>query len=203
MEISIDTLRNGERYEDGFRLASRMIVKKGLELDHVTHLQRYDRTVAMRQETKVDGELYYRVDYARPEPEFVTSCLNTAVDFVIDYLNQGEHGYEAGDTLSIWCNQAARGATVLAVIDDEIMVEGEMPGTTAAYGRGRWRREAEPTTFLVKFNVRFGMRRGRKNYSYNAVPKKWLRAIDKQSGDWIGMGQRMREPLSLTEALAR
>jgi hypothetical protein len=189
-EYNIDTLRVGDSYE--FNLATRGTVRGALERDHVTHLQRYERTVAMRKTANLndDGnDWFYTLDFNDRTCQQFT-CLNTAMDAVIEYLNQGEHDYEAGDSIAVWCNQAQRDATVLAVIGREIVVEVEMPNGTS---------------FLVRYEVGYGARRNALNYSYNSVPKKWLRAINLQSGGWIGMGQGMApgRPLSLDTAMAR
>jgi hypothetical protein len=193
-EYNIDRLRRCNT--DQFELCSRRIAKGALETDHVTHLQRFCRTVAMRK-TVTNVARYGQTDEVRYTLDFSNrTCeqfdnLNRAIDRVVDYLNQGEHNYEAGDCLSDWCNQASRTATVLAVLGEEILIEVEMPGTTAVYGRHGPR----ATSFIVQYNVRLGERRDRKSISYNACPKRWLAEMRKNGMDWIGMGQRMIEPL--------
>lgn len=85
--------------------------------------------------------------------------------------------FEANDGLTVYVNQAEREATVLAVIDDEILIEYEMPAGTSA---------------LLKFNVSPGGElRNQVNYSYHKVPQKWTMAIlEAGMTNWIGRGQR-------------
>lgn len=197
---NIDALRN----EDGtYNLCTRRIASGALETPHVTHLQRADRIVAMRR-TEVssrDDKVLYTLDFSnRICQQF--KDLSSAIDAVMDWLNDGEHGYEAGQVMRVHCNQAWREATVLAVIGDEILVEGEMPGTTSSWGSAaRGTRHNRETTFLRRYNVALGDLRGMRSISYNSCPKKWLAAIDSQHGEWIGFGQRMTKPLSLSAAL--
>ena len=83
----------------------------------------------------------------------------------------------------------------------EILVEGEMPGTTSKYGRGRSYHAPQPTTFLRIIEVGLGEFRNERSVSYNVVPKKWLAEMRAQDMDWIGMGQRMIKPLPFPRTL--
>lgn len=190
---NIDRLRNSN---GTFDLCSRRIASGALETEHVTHLQRDGRTVAMRRSV-TDGKVLYTLDYSNRICQQFTS-LSKAIDAVIDWLNQGKHSYRCGQWLSVWCNQANREAQIKAVIGSQIIVEVEMPGTTSSWGN-----HVRATTFLCTYDVALGDLRNKRSISYTSCPKKWLQAIDEQSGDWIGMGQRMVRPLSLDEALNR
>ena len=118
--------------------ARRSDIRGALETPHVTHLSRYGRTVAMRRydECTKSGRVEYLATTDGGEETLFTS-LEKATDFIIDYLNQGEHGWEAGDHCKVWANQAHRDATCLAVIGTEILVEYQMPGTTGQWGYNR------------------------------------------------------------------
>jgi hypothetical protein len=194
-KYNIDALRR----EDGtYALADRRLVSGALRTEHVTHLQRDHRTVAMRrsvipadtsQRFERPDKVLYTVDYSnRICQQF--DRLEQAIDAVMDWLNQGEHEYAANDFLRVHCNQAWREATVLAVLGDTILIEGEMPGTTS-------RRE---TTFLRTYNVALGDLRGMRSVNYNTVPRKWINEMRAQDMDWIGMGQRMTQPLPFPRA---
>ena len=91
------------------------------------------------------------------------------------------------DTMRVWCNQAKRDATIIAKIDDQVLLEVEMPGTTSKWAG----HPAQPTSFLAQYTVSGRELINKRNVSYNAVPKRWLAAI-REAGttDWIGMGQR-------------
>lgn len=180
--MDVDTLIK----EDGtFRLCKLHDATMALSAEYVTHLSRTDdgvtRVVGMRK-SFVHGEGYrYTVEFASTAWRWINTIntygsLGPARDDVVAFLNWGAHEYRANDAITYWSNQAHREATVLAVIEDEIILEYEMPAGTSA---------------LVKCNVRYGDLRGRTNYSYNAVPRKWLMAIlGADMTNWIGMGQR-------------
>ena len=91
--------------------------------------------------------------------------------------NENENPWQPNDSMSVFVNQAERDAYVLAVIGDDILIEYEMPAGTSA---------------LVQYAVVEGkVSWPSRNYSYNAVPKRWLKPIrDANMTNWIGMGQR-------------
>jgi hypothetical protein len=93
---------------------------------------------------------------------------------------QNTNPYGTNDSMEVWSNQALRAATVLAVDDDLILVEYEMP-------RG--------STALLQYRVKGGQLREMKNINYNTCPKHWLANMRANDMDWIGMGQRMTKPL--------
>ena len=104
--------------------------------------------------------------------------------------------YKANDYIAVYCNQAYREGYVLATIGDEMIVEFEMPGTAGRWGynrrTGQYRHDAAPTSALRVVQTIGRVEVGTyKPYSYNSVPKKWLKAI-REAGmtQWIGMGQR-------------
>jgi hypothetical protein len=71
-------------------------------------------------------------------------------------------------------NQGTRPASIIAVLDDEALLEYEMPrGTTALWIIPRNRMDAPRL----------------RNVSYKACPKKWLRAIEESGIPWTGNGQ--------------
>jgi len=220
-KYNIDLYRM-EPAEDGtidYYTARRADVKGALETGHVTHLSRYGRTVAMRKYTKAarryewaDGRggfagdtsperVTYSLDIERVET--IHTSLNEAIDIVIDYLNNGQVTWEAGDCCSVFSNQASRSATCLAVIGTEVLVEYEMPGTTSQWGynrrTGEYRHPANPTSALRIFDARFGDRREDRSVPHRNLQRKWIDAIHEQGTDqyWIGMGQRMLEPFPL------
>jgi hypothetical protein len=201
-----------------FRLANRHEVRKALELEHVTHLQRYDRTVAMRRSVipaekakpgyrQRPDKVLYTVTFAASHIDQQVSSLEKAVDIVMDFLNQGEHEYAEHDSLEVWCNQGKREATVLAVLGSDILIEVEMPGTTSQWGynrrTGQYRHPARPTTFLCVYNAGLGDLRTKRNISYTKVPKKWLAEMRSNNMDWIGNGQRANEPVPFPRTLSQ
>ncbi|HDZ37787.1 MAG TPA: hypothetical protein ENH62_05820 [Marinobacter sp.] len=174
--MDIGTLRK----EDGsYRVCRRFDASAALSTEHVTHLSRMvdgkPRTVAMRKSIIHGAGYNYTVDFDSIASNTYGN-LRQACDDVVNYLNQGAHDYQPNDAITYWSNRARRDATVLAVIDDEALIEYKMP-----YG----------TSALIKCNVRFGDLRMRTNYSYHKVPRKWLLAIlEADMTNWIGMGRR-------------
>lgn len=85
--------------------------------------------------------------------------------------------YEAGDNIEVTRNQGRREATVLAVIDDEILIEYTMPkGTTA-----------------LSITTHEAVEKDRPEYkavSYRSVPTRWLKAIVEAGVEWTGYDQR-------------
>ncbi len=119
---------------------------------------------------------FYTLDFSDRTCEQVTN-LDKAIDLVVDYLNQGEHGWEADDFTQVYVNQAERDATVLAVRGSKVLIEYEMP-------RG--------TTAMLVMDGRFGDLRGRSNVAYSTIPQYWIDAMHKAGTEWRGFGQRRR-----------
>ena len=92
--------------------------------------------------------------------------------------------YTADDFMTVWVNQAPRDANVLAVIDDQILIEYAMPAGTSA---------------LLQYTIVGGRRRKMRNVNYNTCPKRWINAIHAAGNDWLGCGQRMATALPLPE----
>ena len=82
--------------------------------------------------------------------------------------------YKAGDRLFIWSNQGERGAWVLGTLEDQIIVEYEMPSGTTALN-----------ILQNAVDVKFV-----KSVSYKSCPKKWIQAIRDGVGSWEGICQR-------------
>lgn len=89
-------------------------------------------------------------------------------EFVEEFL------WEPLDHLEVYVNQGKRAAVVLAVVDNEALIEYEMPaGTTALWIIDR----GQPYP---------GCKR---NVSYKNCPQKWLDAIREAGTEWIGNHQ--------------
>ena len=90
--------------------------------------------------------------------------------------------YEAGDQIEVTRNQGKREAVVLAVIDDEVLIEYTMPkGTTA-----------------LNFTTCAAIENDQENYkavSYRNVPVKWLKAIVEEGLEWVGYDQRNHQTI--------
>ena len=85
-----------------------------------------------------------------------------------------EFQFEPGDRTEVNVNQGKRPATVLAVIDNEALLEYRMPsGTTALW--------------VVPRDCPWPGCKQR--YSHKSLPKKWLAAIEEAGQTWIGNGQ--------------
>ena len=81
------------------------------------------------------------------------------------------------DQLTIHANQGDRDAYVLAVIEDEALIEYDMPkGSTAMW-------------VIDAYNPEPGCKR---NIAYRSCPKKWLDAMEEAGTQWEGRGQGMR-----------
>ena len=82
---------------------------------------------------------------------------------------------QTNDSLEVYINQGRRPAFVLAVLDDMALIEYEMPrGTT--------------TLRLIPTD---GNLIASKNLSYNAVPRRWLKAIVANNLEWVGNPQQV------------
>ena len=84
--------------------------------------------------------------------------------------------YEAGDRIYIWVNQGERGAWVLGTLEDQIIVEYEMPSGTTAL------RILQNADYVNEH--KFG-----KGVGYKSCPKKWIQAIRDGVGGWEGVSQ--------------
>lgn len=115
------------------------------------------------------------------------SCANQVRADMLDYhkmlstLRAKENAFyhaddnlmQPGQDLQVWVNQGMRDAIVLGVIEDEMIVEYEMPaGTTAMLVMPR------------DFSRNWG-----RSVSYSRCPKKWLKAIFHGTGWWTGRSQ--------------
>lgn len=222
--MSIDTLR---KEGGGYRPASYRDIKRAIECGHTEHLQREGRTVAIRPYTDkglhsgdrkerkaITVDFYdsrtdapedrdkYSVDYV------LTFSLIGAISDIFKYLNGSlDTSWTAGDNIEVWANQAEREGCVLATIDDEIIVEYEMPGTTSQWGynrrTGQYRHPAVPTSALrIVQTIGWEMVGGYTAVSYKRVPRKWLSAI-RASGhtEWLGMGQRSIKRIPFPDAV--
>ena len=82
--------------------------------------------------------------------------------------------YKSGQRISIWVNQGERDAWVLCTLEDQIIVEYEMPSGTTALN-----------ILQNAVDVKFV-----KSVSYKSCPKKWIQAIRDGVGSWEGICQR-------------
>ena len=223
-KYNIDALKN----DDGsFRHASYAIIKGAAKCGHTAHLETEHGVVAFRPfKVKTKGpkrflpantvgdhlENRWRLDFYGPYQDDIANRDSENAEFgygegidlirwAFEHLNGSmDTWYEPGDGIDVWANQAEREGYVLATIGDKVMLEYEMPGTTAKYAH----HPAQPTSALRVITT-IGLEEvgGYTAYSYNNVPKPWLRAI-KAAGmtDWIGMGQRSIERIPFpTEAI--
>lgn len=84
----------------------------------------------------------------------------------------------------IWVNQGWRHATVLAILDDEALIEYEMPN-----GSSSLRIVPLKSDLDGAIEMQHGMRAWR-NVSYWCVPLKWLRRMVETGETWIGAPQQ-------------
>lgn len=211
--MSIDTLK---RPDGSYRPADYRDIARAIDCGHTEHLQREGRTVAIRPYTDkgihnddrkerkaVTVDCYdHRTKDPKHRDDFSVDYILTfsrvdAISDIFKYLNGNlDTHWAAGDSISVWANQAEREGCVLATLGDEIILEYEMPGTTSQWGynrrTGQYRHPAEPSSALrVVQTIGLEMVGGYTAVSYNRVPRKWLDAI-RASGhtEWLGMGQR-------------
>lgn len=120
----------------------------------------------------IDGYQFY-ADFAPVTEDWMVQVLGRGlVDRAIRELEP--QTYEAGDSLEVFVNQGNREAVVLGVIDDQMMVEYEMPAGT--------------TAMLLMPNEIGGQNWG-KSVSYRTCPNKWIKAIFHGTGWWSGKSQ--------------
>lgn len=85
--------------------------------------------------------------------------------------------YEPDDQVEVTRNQGKREAIVLAVIDNEVLIEYTMPkGTTALNITTHEAIEYDTGDY--------------KTVSYKAISTKWLKAIVENGLEWVGYDQR-------------
>lgn len=152
--------------------ALRQALEQGIE-----HIGNASHAVVAIRPTMIDGsrQIYYTLSFSDKRPD-EQELRWPAEDLIMAYLSDDSMPYEANDGITVHCNQAERDGVVLATIGNEMMIEYEMPAGSSA---------------LLRYVIRNGEWCGMKNYSYNAVPKRWLDAIRKADmTEWIGMGQR-------------
>ena len=218
---NIDALK---RYDDngrhvGYHDASGRFIRDALRCGHTAHIQTDHGTLAIRpytiDEVRINartGEPYfpgeavghnwllefYPNDHAsdnRNEIQWRGRNLRKAIAFAYSQLNQRPHRYRVGQYISWFANQANREATVLAILDDEVLIEYEMPGTTSQWGynrrTGQYRHPARPTSALVLCRGAADRLTSIRTYPHRKLPKKWIAAMhDQGTTDWIGEGQR-------------
>lgn len=211
--MSIDTLRK----PDGtYRPASYRDIAQAIDCGHTEHLQTERGAVAIRpytdkgihdddrKERKAITVDFYdrRTDDPEHRDDFSVDYILTfsrvdAISDIFKLLNGSlDTQWTAGDSISVWANQAERDGCVLATLGDQIIIEYEMPGTTGQWGynrrTGQYRHPAVPTSALrVVSTIGYEVIGAYTAVSYNRVPRRWLDAI-RASGhtEWLGMGQR-------------
>lgn len=199
-KYNIDALKNG----DGtFRPASFNWIKGCRDCGHTAHLETERGVVAFRPYKDPEGKPRWRLDFYGPYQEHIANRDSENADFSNSYTDKldlirwaYEHlngsldsAYGPNDSIEVWANQAEREGYVLATIGDEVLIEYEMPGTTAKYGKFH---PAQPWSALRVIKT-IGLQPvgDYQSVSYNNVPKRWLRAIKAADmTNWIGMGQR-------------
>jgi hypothetical protein len=174
-----------------------------LSCGHTEHLQTEHGIIAIRPLSVKDGTgrstLTWLIDFydrSTDKPEdrdnnsqrFVNKLA--AIRHILTSLN-GEMPMPSlgpNDTVDVWANQAEREGCVLAVIGCEVLIEYEMPGTTATWGGVTHK---QTSALRVVQMIQDKVVGNYKTMSYNTVPKRWLQAI-REAGttEWLGMGQR-------------
>lgn len=217
---NIDALRN----DNGtYGRAGVAFIRGALRCGHTAHIQTDLGTLAIRPYTidevrtysgKRAGEVVFPgeavghnwlLEFYPPnhkhgdEIQWRGRSQRAALAFAFSHLNGQAHHFAHGESIKYWSNQADRDATVLAVIDDEVLIEYEMPGTTSQWGynrrTGEYRHPATPTSALVLCRGEVNRLSPIRTYPHSKLPRKWVAAmIDQGTDDWIGMGQRALEP---------
>ena len=200
-KYNIDALRN----KDGsYRFARYRFITGALTAGHTTHLRTERGTVAMRpyeiKEVRINqrtGEPYFPgekvgrnwlVEFCPTggshddAVKLYTHNRNDAARFVFKHLNGFLNSYTAGDSVDIWSNQNWREGTVLAVIDDQALIEYDMPSGS--------------TSLRINRVIGHHFVGAYRTPSYRTLPKKWIAAMHEQGTSWwMGLGQREREPV--------
>lgn len=83
----------------------------------------------------------------------------------------------------IWVNQGWRQATVLAILDDEALIEYEMPNGSTSL-------RIVPLKSDLNGAIEMATHRAWRNVSYWRVPLKWLRRMVETNDMWIGSPQQ-------------
>lgn len=187
-KYNIDALKN----KDGtFRRADYGWIKGAMECGHTAHLQTDLGVVAFRpfkdpgslmRQWRLDFYGPYQDDIANRDSENAMFHATEKIDLIrwaFEHLNGSMDTWmEPNDGIDVWANQAEREGYVLATIGDQVLLEYEMPGSTAKYGRF----PAKPWTALrVIQTIGDHPVGGYRSVSYNSIPKKWLAAI-KEAG---------------------
>jgi len=146
---NIDALRN----DNGtYGRAGVAFIRGALRCGHTAHIQTDLGTLAIRPYTidevrtysgKRAGEVVFPgeavghnwlLEFYPPnhrhgdEIQWRGRSQRAALAFAFSHLNGQAHHFAHGESIKYWSNQADRDATVLAVIDDEVLIEYEMPG---------------------------------------------------------------------------
>ena len=206
-KYNIDALKNG----DGtYGRATYRWIKGAIHCGHTAHLETELGVVAFRPFKDPDGKQRWRLDFYGPYQDDIANRDSENAEFgahekvdmirwAYEHLNGSlDTEYQPNDMINVWANQAEREGYVLATIGDEVLLEYEMPGTTAKF----WNHPAEPWSALrVIRTIGLEAVGNYKAVSYNTVPKRWLAAI-REAGmtNWIGMGQRAAARIPFPEA---
>ncbi len=198
---NIDALRN-DMFPGGYADASAKLIRGALDCGHTAHLQTRHGVLAFRPytideiRTRPDGTQYFPGEavghnwllefYPNGDREGMQQwrgrSKRAAVKFAYEQLNQRPHRFTRNGMYVSWfANQARRDAEVLCVIDDEVLIEYTMPGTT----NGR------ETSALVLCRGEADRLHHVRNYTHRKLPLRYIRAMHEQgTTDWIGLGQR-------------
>jgi hypothetical protein len=189
--------------EDGtFKPASYWWIAGARDCGHTAHLETEHGVVAFRPYKDREDKPRWRLDFYGPYQEHIANRDSENADFGDSYMDRIDlirwaykhlNGsldtlYQPNDGIEVYANQAEREGYVLATIGDEVLLEYEMPGTTAKWAN----HPAVPWSALRVIKTIGKQPVGDyKSVSYNNVPKKWLKAIEAAgTTDWIGMGQK-------------
>jgi len=180
-KYNIDALKNG----DGtFRRAGYGIIKGAMNCGHTAHLETERGVVAFRpfkdpgslmRQWRLDFYGPYQDDIANRDSENAMFHATEKIDLIrwaFEHLNGSMDTWlEPNNGIDVWANQAEREGFVLATIGDEVLIEYEMPGTTAKYAH----HPAQPWSSLRIIKTIGLIPVGDyRSVSYTAVPKKWL-----------------------------
>jgi len=205
-----------DRKAGTYRQAGARFIEGALECGHTAHIQTDLGIVAFRPynidmvrinnrtgEDQFPGEVkgqnwlleFYPTGHKHGD-EITMRSTNKMdlIRFAYGLLNGEQKAtVESGDSRPVYANQAQREGWILAVIGEQVLIEYEMPGTTAQYAH----HPATPWSALRIVNMIGTMEYGDyKSVTHAKLPKRWVTAMHDQGiDDWIGAGQREITPV--------
>jgi len=204
-----------DRRAGTYHPAGANFIKGALKCGHTAHIQTERGTLAIRPYTiterrlRKDGTLYFPGEKIgrnwllefyptghKHGDEITMRSINKIdlIRFAFGLLNGEQKAtVEAGDFETVYANQGLRDGTVLAVIGEEVLIEYEMPGTTA-----KWAHFPATPWSALRIVKMIGLMEygGYKSVAHRKLQKRWIAAMhDQGTEDWIGKGQRETEPV--------